>query len=148
MKPLCKKDYLHRIGAIFFILFGTIFDVILIVNADEWWFILVLPLTALIVYEVIMTVHWMLQPNVLIYQYDEGIVINRNIKIEYEAIEKINYENYYLMGSRRELPQKTPYVGTIVIKLKSGEKHKIRNVDYPIEAVDVLSKIKKQKKFK
>jgi hypothetical protein len=91
-------------------------------------------------------IYWISQPNVLIYQYDQGIVIKRNIEIEYKSIERVYYKNY-LFKNRRGY-YRSSSIGTIFIKLKSGKIHKIRNAEYPLDAVDVLSKIKQQKKFR
>lgn len=43
---------------------------------------------------------------------------------------------------------KDEYAGIIYIQLKSGKKYKIRNVEYPLGVVDVLTRIKQQKKFR
>jgi hypothetical protein len=83
----------------------------------------------------------------LIYQYETGIVIKRNIKLEYTEIESVNYKNY-IHKKRRGNYYKDTWSGIIYIKLKSGKIHKIKNAFYPIEAVDALTRIKQQKKFK
>ena len=114
---------------------------------DIIWFIFILLFTALIICQATYIVYWVSQPNVLIYQYDQGIVINRNIEIEYKSIERIYRKNYLLKEPKGNY-YRSPYIGTIYIKLKSGKIYKIRNAYYPINAVDVLSRIKQQKKYK
>ena len=92
-------------------------------------------------------IYWLFQPHILIYQYETGIVIHRKIKIEYTLIESISYKSYIVRTGFRKY-DKDPYSGKIYIKLKSGQIYKIRNASYPIETVDVLSRIKQQRKFR
>ena len=81
----------------------------------------------MLAYLIVDTIYWILQPNVLIYQCDEGIVIKRNIEIEYKSIEKIYCKNELSINHRRNY-YRDPAIGTIFIKLKSGKIYKIRNV--------------------
>ncbi len=149
MKPLCTKIYFDKIVEIFFLLFGTFMDAMFIINNsnDNLWLIIIIPITALLIWIAIDSVYWAFQPHILIHQYETGIVINRNIKIEYTAIESVKHKNY-LHKKRRGNYYKDTCSGIIFIKLKSGKIYKIRNVFYPIEVVDILLRIKKQKKFK
>ena len=151
MKPLCEKIYINKIVEIVTALICAALDIIFIVNKDDdfFWWMVIIPFTALVVWMVIDSIYWIFQPKILIYQYDTGIVINRNEKIEYTDIEKIYYKNYI-----RKMPMpkgnyyRDTYGGIIFIILKSGKKYKIRNAFYPIGVVDTLLKMKKQKKFR
>ena len=116
-------------------------------NENALWLIIIIPFTAFLIWLAVDIIYWILQPNVLIYQYETGIMINRNIKLEYTEIESINYKNY-IHKKRRGNYYKDTWSGIIYIMLKSGKIHKIRNAYYPIEAVDVLTRIKQQKKFR
>lgn len=149
LKPLCKKEYALNIINIIVLLLEIPLYIMFLLNmsSDILWIVSVLSFTALIMLQVIVAVYWIRQPNVLIYQYDQGIVINRNIKIEYKSIERI-YRKNYLLKKRRGNYYRTPYAGTIYIKLKSGKIYRIRNAYYPINVVDTLSRIKEQKKFR
>ena len=98
-------------------------------------------------YFLIDSIYWIFQPNVLVYQYETGIVIERNKKIEYTDIERV-YFKIYIHKKRYGHYYRDTYSGIIYIKLKSGKLHKIRNAFYPIEVVDVISRIKQQRKFK
>lgn len=149
MKPLCEKIYFDKIVGIFILLFGIFVDVMFIINKgnDVSWLIVIIPFTAILIWMTIDIIYWAFQPRILIYQYEKGIVINRKIKIEYTAIESVKYKNY-LHKEIRGNYYKDNWSGTIYIKLKSGKIYKIRNAFYPIEVIDVLSKIKKQKKFR
>ena len=149
MKPLCEKIYLDKILQMLFLLFGTFVDVMFIINRenDPLWLIVIIPFTAILAWIAIDSIYWLFQPRVLIYQYETGIIINRNIKIEYTAIESVKYKNYIHKKIRGNY-YKDSWSGIIFIKLKSGKIYKIRNAFYPLEVVDVLSKIKQQKKFR
>ena len=149
LKPLCKKeDALNIINIIVLLLEIPLYIIfILKMSSDVLWVVTVLSFTALIMLQAIVMVYWISQPNVLIYQYDQGIVINRNVEIEYKSIERI-YRKNYLLKKRRGNYYRTPYAGTIYIKLKSGKLYRIRNAYYPIDVVDTLSKMKQQKKFR
>ena len=68
-------------------------------------------------------------------------------KIEYTDIERVYFKNY-IHKKRYGHYYRDTYSGIIYIKLKSGKLHKIRNAFYPIEVVDVISRIKQQRKFK
>lgn len=127
---------------------GILLYIIFILNKERntLYLIFMLSFTVLNAYMIVDMIYWISQPNVLIYQYDQGIVIKRNIEIEYKSIERVYYKNY-LFKNRREY-YRSSSIGTIFIKLKSGKIHKIRNAEYPLDAVDVLSKIKQQKKFR
>lgn len=147
MKPLCEKDYLLKIIHIIGTVIGLVVYIIFLtsMNAPIMWIIMI-PFTLLLAYYVLNIVYWIFQPKVLIYQYDEGIIIKRKIRIEYKSIQRVDCKSY-VIGSHRHL-KSTPYVGTIIIQLKSGKIHKIRNAFYPLGTVDVLSHIKLQKRFK
>jgi len=149
LKPLCKKEYALNIFNIVALLIEIPLYITFVLNMvnDIIWFIFILLFTALIICQATYIVYWVSQPNVLIYQYDQGIVINRNIEIEYKSIERIYRKNYLLKEPKGNY-YRSPYIGTIYIKLKSGKIYKIRNAYYPIDAVDVLSRIKQQKKYK
>lgn len=148
MKPLCKKEHLYKICEAVVTLMGILLYIIFILNKERntLYLIFMLSFTVLNAYMIVDVIYWISQPNVLIYQYDQGIVIKRNIEIEYKSIERVYYKNY-LFKNRREY-YRSSSIGTIFIKLKSGKIHKIRNAEYPLDAVDVLSKIKQQKKFR
>ena len=149
MKPLCEKIYLDKILQMLFLLFGTFVDVMFIINRenDLLWLIVIIPFTAILAWIAIDSIYWLFQPRILIHQYETGIIINRNIKIEYTAIENVKYKNYIHKKIRGNY-YKDSWSGIIFIKLKSGKIYKIRNAFYPLEVVDVLSKIKQQKKFR
>ena len=144
MRPLCKKLYFHKIVGIVLVLFLAYLDAMFV---DYNWMILVVICTVTIAVMALDVLYWIFQPNVLIYQYDSGIVIKRNVQIEYTAIERVSLK-YDIYKRRRRPYYKDPWGGTVLIKLKSGKVHKIRNAAYPLEVVGVLSKIKKQKKFR
>lgn len=147
MKPLCEKDYLLKIFHIIGTVIGLVVYIIFLtsMNAPIMWIIMI-PFTLLLAYYVLNIVYWIFQPKVLIYQYDEGIVIKRKIKIDYKSIQSVDFNNHIFRSRRR--CTSTPYVGTVIIKLKSGKIHRIPNAFYPMEAVNVLSHIKLQKRFK
>ncbi len=149
MKPLCEKAYIDKIFEIVILFLGIFIDVMFIINSANNTFLLIFNIifTAILVFLAIDIIYWLFQPRVLIYQYETGIVIHKNIKIEYTSIESVNYKNY-IHKERYGKYYKDPYSGTIFIKLKSGRTHKIRNAFYPLETVGVLSKIKQQKKFR
>lgn len=147
MKPLCEKDYILKIFHIIGTAIGLFVYIIFLTcpNTPVMWVIIV-PFTLVLAHFVVNIVYWIFQPKVLIYQYDEGIVIKRRIKIEYKSIQRVDFKNY-VIGTHRHL-QTTPHVGTIIIRLKSGKTHRIPNALYPMDAVNVLSHIKLQKRFK
>ena len=149
MKPLCKKIYISKIIEIVVLIIGVVFDVFFItnpVNNQLWWIIIIL-FTVMLLYFLIDSIYWICQPNVLIYQYETGIIIERNKKIEYTEIERVYYKNY-IHKKRYGNYYKDTYSGIIFIQLKSGQEYKIRNAFYPLEVVDVISRIKQQRKFR
>lgn len=148
MKPLCEKIYIDKIFEIVILTFCVFVDVMFIINNSNnvAWLIFIIIFTAILVLVAIDILYWLFQPRVLIYQYDTGIVIKRKIKIEYTDIESVKCKNYTEM-IRGHYTQDT-FGGVIFVKLKSGKIYKIRNAFYPIEVVDALSKIKKQRKFR
>ena len=149
MKPLCKKIYINKIIEIVVLIIGVVFDVFFItnpVNNQLWWIIIIL-FTVMLLYFLIDSIYWICQPNVLIYQYETGIIIERNKKIEYTEIERVYYKNY-IHKKRYGNYYKDTYSGIIFIQLKSGRVYKIRNAFYPLEVVDVISRIKQQRKFR
>ena len=115
--------------------------------SDTAWLIFIIVFSAILVFMAIDIIYWIFQPRVLIYQYETGIIINRNTKIEYTEIESVKRKNYIHKKVRGNYYKDT-WSGTIFLKLKSGKTYKIRNAFYPIEVVDVLSKIKQQRKFR
>ncbi len=149
MKPLCEKNYMPKIFEPVVTILSILPYIMFILNreSDLLWFIFITSFTLMLAYLIVDTIYWILQPNVLIYQCDEGIVIKRNIEIEYKSIEKIYCKNELSINHRRNY-YRDPVIGTIFIKLKSGKIYKIRNADYPLESVNVLSKIKQQKRFR
>ncbi len=149
MKPLCEKIYFDKIAEIVIVLLGIFIDIMLIIHNsnDVIWFIFIILFTAILIILAVDSIYWIFQPHVLIYQYETGIVIKRKIKIEYTSIERVYYKKYIRKEYRGNYYKDT-WSGIIYIKLKSGKIYKIRNAYYPIETVDVLSRIKKQKKFR
>ena len=149
MKPLCKKIYLDKIVQLIILIVGTLLDVLLISNmrGEYLHLLFAIPLTLLLLYFLIDFIYWIFQPNVLIYQYETGIVIERNKRIEYTEIERIYFENY-IHKKRRGDYYKDTYSGIIFIQLKSGKVHRIRNAFYPLGAVAAISRIKQQRKFR
>lgn len=150
MNPLCKKIYIDKIVEIIVLIFGSILDVYFITNpvSNPLWGIFVALFTMLLICFLVDSIYWMFQPNILIYQYETGIVIERNKKIEYTEIERVYFKNYIRKKGRRGNYYKDTYSGIIFIQLKSGKVHKIRNADYPLDAVDKISRIKQQKNFR
>ena len=139
MKPLCKKIYISKIIEIVVLIIGVVFDVFFItnpVNNQLWWIIIIL-FTVMLLYFLIDSIYWICQPNVLIYQYETGIIIERNKKIEYTEIERVYYKNY-IHKKRYGNYYKDTYSGIIFIQLKSGQEYKIRNAFYPLEVVALL----------
>ena len=59
---------------------GSVLDTFLIVNMGEdiLFLIFIIPFTAILFYFLIDSIYWIFQPNVLVYQYETGIVIERN----------------------------------------------------------------------
>lgn len=149
MKPLCEKIYVDKIVEIIVLIIGAVFDVFFIINPNNhWlWLIVIILFTAILLWLLIDSIYWICQPNVLIYQYETGIIIERNKKIEYKEIEKIYFKNY-IHKTRYSNYYRDTYSGIIYIKLKSGKLYKIRNAFYPLEAVDAISRIKQQRKFR
>jgi hypothetical protein len=150
MKPLCKKIYIDKIVEIIVLIFGTLLDVLIINNtkSNPLQLLFTIPFTLLLIYFLIDSIYWISQPNVLIYQYETGIIIERNKKIEYTEIERVYFKNYIHKKGRRGPYYKDTYSGIIFIQLKSGKVHKIRNAFYPLEAVDTISRMKQQRKFR
>ena len=128
MTPLCKKEYLNHIIQIIVLLLSIIPCVSFVVfNCDDMaWVIFTAIYAAMLMSLLIETIFWICQPHVLIWQYDTGIVIKRNIKIEYREIERIDRKNY-LQKKYRGNYYRDPYVGIIYIKLKSGKLYRIRS---------------------
>ena len=149
MKPLCEKIYIDKIVEIVVLLFCVFIDIMFIINnaSDTAWLIFIIVFSAILVFMAIDIIYWIFQPRVLIYQYETGIIINRNTKIEYTEIESVKRKNYIHKKVRGNYYKDT-WSATIFLKLKSGKTYKIRNAFYPIEVVDVLSKIKQQRKFR
>lgn len=149
MKPLCEKIYFVKIAEIVFLLFGLFMDAMFIINRvnEPLWLVMIISLTALLIWMSVDSIYWAFQPRVLIYQYETGIVIGRNIQIEYTSIESIKYKNYFWKEPRGNY-YKDFWSGIIFIKLKSGKIYKIRNASCPIEAVDAIARIKQQKKYR
>ena len=149
MKPLCEKIYIDKIVEIIVLIVGAVLDVFFIINpTDHWlWLIFILLYTIMLLYFLIDSIYWIFQPNVLIYQYETGIIIGRNKRIEYTEIERVYFKNY-IHKTRRGNYYKDTYSGIIFIKLKSGKTLKIKNAFYPIGVVDAISRIKKQRKFR
>ena len=150
MEPLCKKIYAHKIVEIIALIFGVVLDVLFISNpVDNWlWVIFIILITLMLLCFLIDSIYWISQPNVLIYQCETGIIIERNKKIEYTEIERVYFKNYIHKNGRRGPYYKDTYSGIIFIQLKSGRVHKIRNAFYPLEAVDTISRMKQQRKFR
>jgi hypothetical protein len=149
MKPLCKKIYIDKIVEIVVLIIGSVFDTFIIVNIGEdlFFLIFIIPFTAMLFYFLLDSIYWIFQPNVLIYQYETGIIIGRNKRIEYTEIERVYFKNY-IHKKRIGNYYKDTYSGIIFIQLKSGKTLKIKNAFYPIEVVDAISRIKKQRKFR
>ena len=149
MKPLCKKTYTDKIIEIIALIVGSVLGVFFIINpTDHWlWLIFILLYTTMLLCFLIDCIYWIFQPNVLIYQYETGIIIERNKKIEYTEISRVYYKNY-IHKKRYGNYYRDPYSGIIYIQLKSGKLFKIRNAFYPLAAVDVISRIKQQRKFR
>ena len=147
MKPLCEKDYLLKVFQIIGTVMGLAVYIIFLtyMNTPAMWAVMV-PFTLLLAYYVIDIIYWIFQPKVLVYQCDEGIVIKRKVKIDYKSIRSVDFKNHVFRSRRR--CTSTPYVGTIIIKLKSGKIYRIPNAFYPMDAVNVLTHIKLQKRFK
>ena len=149
MKPLCKKIYINKIVEIVVLIIGSVLDTFIIVNMGEdlLFLIFIIPFTAMLFYFLLDSIYWIFQPNVLIYQYETGIIIGRNKKIEYTEIERVYFKNY-IHKKRIGNYYKDTYSGIIFIQLKSGKTIKIKNAFYPIEVIDAISHIKQQKKFR
>ena len=149
MKPLCKKVYIDKIVEIIALVIGTLLDVLIIkdIQGEYLKLLFIIPFTLLLIYFLIDFIYWISQPNVLIYQRETGIIIERNKKIEYTEIERVYFKNY-IHYKRRGNYEKDTYSGVIFIQLKSGRVHKIRNAFYPLEAVDTISRMKQQRKFR
>ena len=150
MEPLCKKIYAHKIVEIIALIFGVVLDALFISNpVDNWlWVIFIILITLMLLCFLIDSIYWIFQPNVLIYQYETGIVIDRDKKIEYTGIDRIYFKNYIRKHGKRGNYYKDTYSGIIYIQLKSGKLYKIRNADYPLGAVDKISRMKQQRKFR
>ena len=149
MKPLCKKIYIDKIVEIVVLIIGSVLDTFIIVNMGEdlLFLIFIIPFTAMLFYFLLDSIYWIFQPNVLIYQYETGIIIGRNKRIEYTEIERVYFKNY-IHKKRIGNYYKDTYSGIIFIQLKSGKTLKIKNAFYPIEVVDAISRIKQQRKFR
>lgn len=149
MKPLCKKIFIDKIVEIVALFAGAFLDALIINNmqGNHLYLLFIIPFTLLLIYCLFDSIYWIFQPKVLIYQYETGIVIERNKRIEYTEIDKVYFKNY-IHYKRRGNYEKDTYSGVIFIQLKSGKVHKIRNAFYPLEAVDTISRIKQQRKFR
>ena len=149
MKPLCEKIYIDKIVEIVVLIIGSVLDTFIIVNMGEdlLFLIFIIPFTAMLFYFLLDSIYWIFQPNVLIYQYETGIIICRNKRIEYTEIERVYFKNY-IHKKRIGNYYKDTYSGIIFIQLKSGKTLKIKNAFYPIEVVDAISRIKQQRKFR
>ena len=157
MKPLCEKFYFERIAEFVLWVVCIFFCVVCVTNVKELWVYVGAALfLAFVAWRTVVFIYWIFQPNVLIYQYETGIVIRRNVKIEYTEIEAINYKCYYqkvthaeyCRDRRQKAFREDPYRGIIIIKLKSGTVYKLPNAQNPIEVVNTLTKIKQQRKFR
>ena len=75
---------------------GSVLDTFLIVNMgdDILFLIFIIPFTAILFYFLIDSIYWIFQPNVLVYQYETGIVFERNKKIVYTEIERVYFKNH------------------------------------------------------
>lgn len=91
-----QKKCLRKMFEIVAVLVGIPMDIsfIMKMNENSVWILIVVPFTCILVYLFFAIIYWLIQPTVLIYQYDTGIVIKRNIKIEYTSIERVYYKNY------------------------------------------------------
>ena len=149
MKRLCEKIYIDKIVEIVVLLFCVFIDIMFIINnaCDTAWLIFIIVFSAILVFMAIDIIYWIFQPRVFIYQYETGIIINRNTKIEYTEIESVKRKNYIHKEIRGNYYKDT-WSGIIFLKLKSGKTYKIRNAFHPIEIVDVWSKTKQQRKFR
>ena len=149
MKPLCKKIYIDKIIEIVVLIIGSVLDTFLIVNMGEdiLSLIFIIPFTAILFYFLIGSIYWIFQPNVLVYQYETGIVIERNKKIEYTEIKSVYFKNY-IHKKRYGNYYNDTYSGIIFIQLKAGKVYKIRNAFYPVGVVGEISRIKQQRKFR
>ena len=153
MKPLCKKIYFRKIVEIVALLLFILMDTMFVIHMgnDYSWLVIIIPISVLLIVMTIDSIYWIFQPHVLIYQYESGIVIHRKMEIEYTSIEKCYYKKYIdykSRGSGGVYTEYDPWSGIIFIELKSGKIYKIRNACFPIEVVDTLTRIKKQKKFR
>ena len=154
--PLCTKIIGYKIVEIVGTAALIFFDIMFILNVDEGNLVLITAIILFLIniYLIFDIIYWIIQPYVLIYQYETGIIIKRNIKIEYKEIESIAYKRYWVRDISRinstnnGMPYQTYSMGSIYIKLKNNKTYTIRNVYYPIDAMDKLWKIKKQKKFR
>ena len=153
MRPLCKKTYIDKILEIVVLVGGIFLDIFFINNINDLQnstlkIIFIILFSVLLFCYLVDCIYWIFQPNVLIYQYEAGIVIKRNKRIEYTEIEKVYFKNYIRKKGRRGNYYKDTYSGIIFIQLKSGKVHRIMNAFYPIEAVDTICRIKQQRKFR
>ena len=149
MEPLCEKIYFNKIIETVVLFFCVFTDIMFIINKanNVAWLILIIVFSAILAFMAIDIIYWLFQPHILIYKCETGIIINRKTKIEYTAIEGVKYKNYIHKEIRGDY-HKDAWSGTIFIKLKSGKTYKIRNAFYPIGVVNVLVKIKQQRKFR
>jgi hypothetical protein len=149
MKPLCEKFYFERIAEFVLWVVCTFFCVVCVTHVKELWVYIGAALfLAFVAWRTVVFIYWIFQPNVLIYQHETGIVIRRNVKIEYTEIEAINYKCYYEKDPRQNTFHEDPHRGIIIIKLKSGTVYKLPNAQNPVEVVNTLTKIKQQRKFR
>lgn len=153
-KKLAEKEKSTIIEKIVIFIIEMIINIFLItrINGSKIGLIIVLIYNILILINVYQMIYWLIQPKVLIYQYETGIIIGKNIKIEYIDIEKIYYKSNKIVQrvgfTRKPELIADDYAGTIYVKTKENKVYKIKNVFYPIAVVDKLAKIKKQKKYK
>ena len=151
---LAEKDNITIIENIITFVIEMIINIFLInkINGSKIGLIIILVYNILILINIYKIIYWLIQPKILLYQYETGIIINNTIKIEYTNINKAYYKSNKILKrvgfTRKPVLISDDYVGTIYIKTKTNTLYKIKNVFYPIDIIDKLSKIKKQKKFR
>ena len=150
---LCKKEMGSKIYKIIRVIIYVVLDIFLIseINGSMIGLVIVIIFSIFILIQIIDILYWLFQPKILVYQYETGIIIGKKHKIEYIDIKKVYYKKSIFLvrkGYRKYDTEHDDYVGTIYIETKDNKKYKIKNVFYPIKAFDILSKIKKQKKYR
>lgn len=150
MKPLCYKKYSYKIAEIIVFIICLIFNFFFWLKKDESKFVFFFAciFSIVLLYLLIGILYWVFQPHVLIYQYETGIIIKKNTKVEYKEIEMVYYKNYLHKKWKYGPCYRNKHIGTIYIILKSGKKYKFLNVADPINVIYFFKKIKKNKKFR